>query len=181
MSTSSSQFESSDFQSTITHITSSNHSVDNPLSTVQSTVTDITPGLSPTCVVYHSVDYSISTVPSTITEVTSTLMLTPTVGNYPLSTVAPPANTFQSSGSDTPIVSNVSTLPSTSAAHYSKILTSPLSNFLVQYVAQLPEKRAAPSTRVTGARVLTSAEGYQILREKEEKRRKRRKKKARKA
>jgi len=40
---------------------------------------------------------------------------------------------------------------------------------LVQYVVTLPEKRAATCTRVIGARVLMSAEGYHILHEKKEK------------
>jgi len=43
----------------------------------------------------------------------------------------------------------------------------------VQYVAPIPEKRAATSTRVTaGARVLSSSKGYETLHAKEEKKKK---------
>jgi len=42
---------------------------------------------------------------------------------------------------------------------------------------ELPEKRAATSKRVIGARVLISAEGYHILHEKKEKRSRRKKRK----
>jgi len=63
--------------------------------------------------------------------------------------------------------------------HTYKILTSPLSKSLVQYVALLPEKRTETSTRVTKARVLMSAEGFQIL-HKKEKRRKEKEEKERK-
>jgi len=44
----------------------------------------------------------------------------------------------------------------------------------------LPDKRAETSARVTGARVLMSAEGYQILHEKEEERKKKKRLKRRK-
>ena len=43
---------------------------------------------------------------------------------------------------------------------------------LVQYVPPPPVKKNTLSTRVTGSRVLTSAESYTILREKEDKKRK---------
>ena len=80
-----------------------------------------------------------------------------------MSTAARPVDTFQSSDNDMPIVSNASTPPSTSATPSRTIFTLPLLKYLVQYVAPLPEKRAATSARVTGARVLTSSEGYEIL------------------
>ena len=88
-----------------------------------------------------------------------------------MSTAARPVDTFQTSDNDTPIVSNASTPPSTSATPSRTIFTSSLLKYLVQYVAPLPEKRAATSARVTGARVtgarvLTSSEGYEILHKK---------------
>ena len=144
---------------------------------LQATVIEFTPGLTPNRVVNHSVDYPISTEQSTVTEVTP---VTPTVGGHPMSTVARPVDPSQSSDNDTPIVSNASTPPSTTATPSSTILTSSLSKYLVLYVAPLPEKRAATSARVTGARVLTSSEGYEILRKKEERKGRKRKKKERK-
>ena len=54
--------------------------------------------------------------------------------------------------------------------------TSAISKYLVQYVAPPPPpKKNTANTRVTGSRVLTSAEGYAILREKEEKKKKEKK------
>jgi len=47
-----------------------------------------------------------------------------------------------------------------------------LSKYLVQYVPASQEKKKASETRVTGLRVLTSAEGIAILKEKEEKKQK---------
>ena len=44
-----------------------------------------------------------------------------------------------------------------------------ISKYLVQYVPVVSEKKKASETRITGSRVLTSAEGIAILREKEEK------------
>ena len=46
-----------------------------------------------------------------------------------------------------------------------------ISKYLVQYIPSVVEKRSA-ETRVTGSRILTSAEGLAILREKEEKKQK---------
>ena len=56
---------------------------------LQATVTDVTPGLTPTRVVNHSVDYPISTEQSTVTEVTP---VTPTVGGHPMSSVVRPVD-----------------------------------------------------------------------------------------
>jgi len=42
----------------------------------------------------------------------------------------------------------------------------------VQYGESFPEKRAATSTRITGTRVLTSLEGYEMLCAKEESKKK---------
>ena len=76
------------------------------------------------------------------------------------------------------IVSTAST-PASARKTSSANLTSPLSKFLVQYVAPIPEKRAATSTRVTVARVLTSSEGYEMLRAKENKKKKEKEEKER--
>ena len=124
-------------------------------------------GLTPTCIVNYFINYPISSEQSTVTEVTPGSTLTPTVGNHPMSTTALSADPSQSSDNDTPIVGNASIPISTSATPSSTILKSPLFKFLVQYVAQSPEKRPALSTKVTGARVLTISEGYEIYWEKE--------------
>ena len=47
-----------------------------------------------------------------------------------------------------------------------------MSKYLVQYVPKLPEKKKASQTRVTDLRVLTSAEGIAILKDKEDKKQK---------
>ena len=47
-----------------------------------------------------------------------------------------------------------------------------ISKYLVQYIPASPEKKKAAETRVTGLRVLTSAEGKVILQEKDEKKKK---------
>ena len=47
--------------------------------------------------------------------------------------------------------------------------TSAISKYLVQYVTSLPTKKNTANLRITGSRVLTIAEGYEILQEKEEK------------
>ena len=44
-----------------------------------------------------------------------------------------------------------------------------ISKYLIQYVPAVAEKKKTASTRVTGLRVLTSADGLAILREKDEK------------
>jgi len=44
-----------------------------------------------------------------------------------------------------------------------------ISKYLVQYVSAATQKDKSSSTRVTGSRVVTNAEGLTILREKEEK------------
>jgi len=133
----SSECENAGLQATVTpgltpaHVV--NHSVDYPTSTMQSTVTHITPGLTPTHVVNHSPVQSVVTnvEQSTVSEVTP---VTPTVSR--------PIDASQNSDSDTPMVSNASAPPLTSATTSSTILTSPLSKYLVQYVVPLPEKRA---------------------------------------
>ena len=51
-------------------------------------------------------------------------------------------------------------------------LSDAISKYLAQYVPPPPVKKNTASTRVSGSRVLTSAEGYAILREKEDKKRK---------
>ena len=52
-----------------------------------------------------------------------------------------------------------------------------ISKYLVQYVPVVQEKKKATETRITGSRVLTSAEGIAILREREEKSGKKKRKK----
>ena len=54
-----------------------------------------------------------------------------------------------------------------------------ISKYLVQYVPVVQEKKKATETRITGSRVLTSAEGIAILREREEKKRKEKEEKER--
>ena len=54
-----------------------------------------------------------------------------------------------------------------------------ISKYLVQYVPVVQEKKKATETRITGSRVLTSAEGIAILREREEKKRKKKEEKER--
>ena len=51
-------------------------------------------------------------------------------------------------------------------------VTDAFSKYLVQYELPPPVEKNTAYTRVTGSRVLTSAEGYAILHEKEEKKRK---------
>ena len=51
-------------------------------------------------------------------------------------------------------------------------VTDAISKYLVQYVSPPPAKKSTISTRVIGTRVLTSAEGLAILREKEDKKKK---------
>jgi len=55
--------------------------------------------------------------------------------------------------------------------------TSAISKYLVQYLAPPPAKKYIANTRVTGSWVLTSAEGYEILRGKEKEREGRERKK----
>ena len=50
--------------------------------------------------------------------------------------------------------------------------TNAISKYLVQYIPVVPKKKKSSTTRVTGSRVLTSAEGLAILRENEEKKQK---------
>ena len=75
------------------------------------------------------------------------------------------------SNSSTPLSNN----STNSSVHTSP--TNSISKYLVQYVPAVVEKKKAAETRVTGSRVLTSAEGLAMLREKEEKKQKRRRKK----
>jgi len=51
---------------------------------LQPTVTDMTPGLTPTRVVNHSVGYPISTMQSTVTHITLGLTLTHVVNHSPV-------------------------------------------------------------------------------------------------
>ena len=140
----------------------------------------VTLGFTPTCVATHSTDHEISEVSPTITEVSQSSTSTLTVDHSidsPLSTAQQPGFS-NTSNCDTSIVSTALT-PVSASNTSSANLTSPLSKFLVQYVAPIPEKRAATSTRVTVARVLTSSEGYEMLCAKEEKKKKRKKEKER--
>ena len=75
------------------------------------------------------------------------------------------------SQSSTPNMDTTSeSTPSTSK--FSSQQNNAISKYLIQYVPVAPEKKKSSTTRVTGSRVLTSAEGLAILREKEEKKQK---------
>ena len=78
---------------------------------------------------------------------------------------------MQPSSCTTPISTSYSSMTSVSTSstpHSSNMI----SKYLVQYVPVVQEKKKATETRITGSRMLTSAEGIAILREREEKKRK---------
>ena len=86
--------------------------------------------------------------------------------------ISPPSLAMVVNNAPAPIsqaaVNNTSTSSSkspTAIPHSSNMI----SKYLIQYVPAIVEKKKTASTRVTGLRVLTSAEGLAILTEKEEK------------
>ena len=80
-----------------------------------------------------------------------------------------------STASTTPHTAMLHSNSSTLLSNNSSVCTSPtnlISKYLVQYILTVIEKKKAAETRVTGSRVLTSAEGIAMLRENEEKKQK---------
>ena len=97
----------------------------------------------------------------------SLVMETPVTTESVSTASTTPHTAMLHSNSSTPLSNNNST--------NSSVCTSPtnsISKYLVQYVPAVVEKKKAAETRVTGSRVLTSAEGLAMLREKEEKKQK---------
>ena len=106
----------------------------------------------------------ISPVPISTPSANSSITLTPT----------PSTSTQLVSPATVSIPSSTSSAPSTSVStlNTGTQCVNVLSKYLVQYVPAATQKDKSSSTRVTGSRVLTSAEGLAILKEKEEKKQK---------
>ena len=94
----------------------------------------------------------------------SLLMETPVTAKECISTS--PHATVHGNNS-TPLSNN-----STSSSACTSPTSNVISKYLVQYIPPIVEKKKAAEMRITGSRVLTSAEGLALLREKEEKKKK---------
>ena len=141
-----------------------------------------------------SVVLSNSSTPLKDTSAASSVIHTPPNSLLPTSTISISTSSSTttpisaSSSSMTPVSTPTScTTPiSTSYSSMTPVSTSStprssnmISKYLVQYVPVVQEKKKATETRITGSRVLTSAEGIAILREREEKKRKEKEEKER--
>ena len=104
---------------------------------------------------------------------------TPSISNSaPTDPTSMIASSTPSTSSSTPMdLFSLSSSSGSSRSSSSKSKTTPLSSdviskYLVQYVPATPKSRKTDAQRVTGARVLTSAQGLAILKEKEDKKKK---------
>ena len=176
----------------------------------ETSVTDVTPGLTPSrysrdsditsprsilpSISTHPISSIAAIIPGSTTSVVS-CVISPSTSSVPVHPISTEKNTTLSSTSshfshnsdaislipvsnNSPSPLHVSSSTSsvsctvTSSSVSSASVTDAISKYLVQYVSPPPAKKSTTSTRVIGTRVLTSAEGLAILREKEDKKKK---------